>query len=287
MKPFKPTYLYIKTHNVTGLKYFGKTTSNRKRYRGSGHYWVNHIKKHGYDVTTEIIGYFTDQDECVNFAIDFSIKNNVVESSLWANEKIENGLDGGDTTSFKTLEEKQKILEKRKQTIDSKTPQELEEIKKKNSDSVKKYIDENPDTRQRAAKKIVESRRNNGKPWHSEETKKNIGKNNKSGTEEVRKQISKTLTGRKNPEHSRRMSEKTGLDNKNTRVFEVISPSGEIVSIIGCNALSVFCKDNKLAFGQFFQHVNEGKIVKIKAQKPRPEMRNCLGWELKEIDRTT
>jgi hypothetical protein len=25
-KQFKPTYLYIKTHNITGLKYFGKTT---------------------------------------------------------------------------------------------------------------------------------------------------------------------------------------------------------------------------------------------------------------------
>ena len=32
MKQFKPTYLYVKTHNVTGLKYFGKTTLNRKRY---------------------------------------------------------------------------------------------------------------------------------------------------------------------------------------------------------------------------------------------------------------
>ena len=24
---FKPTYLYVKTHNKTGLKYFGKTTT--------------------------------------------------------------------------------------------------------------------------------------------------------------------------------------------------------------------------------------------------------------------
>lgn len=34
---FKPTYLYIKIHNDTGLKYFGKTCSKTpKQYKGSG-----------------------------------------------------------------------------------------------------------------------------------------------------------------------------------------------------------------------------------------------------------
>jgi hypothetical protein len=33
-EPFKPTWLYIKQHTVTGLKYFGKTTRNPEKYKG-------------------------------------------------------------------------------------------------------------------------------------------------------------------------------------------------------------------------------------------------------------
>lgn len=93
---FKPTYLYIKTHNVTGLKYFGKTVgSNPESYKGSGIRWLNHINYHGNDVTTEILGYFTDEEECKKVALEFSRKNNIVESSEWANLEPENGIKGG------------------------------------------------------------------------------------------------------------------------------------------------------------------------------------------------
>lgn len=92
---FKPTYLYIKTHNKTGLKYFGKTTAKDPyKYRGSGVYWTRHIKTHGYDVSTEIIGYYQDEQECLNVAKHFSIENNIVKHSVWANLKEET-LDGG------------------------------------------------------------------------------------------------------------------------------------------------------------------------------------------------
>lgn len=95
---FKPTYLYIKTHNQTGLKYFGKTTrKDPYKYKGSGKHWVKHINIYGYDVTTEIVGYYTDKDLCMRTAIEFSEKNNIVESTKWANLKIET-LDGGDTS---------------------------------------------------------------------------------------------------------------------------------------------------------------------------------------------
>jgi len=50
---YKPTYLYIKKHNVTGLKYFGKTVRDPLKYKGSGQYWLTHLKQHGNDVTTE------------------------------------------------------------------------------------------------------------------------------------------------------------------------------------------------------------------------------------------
>jgi hypothetical protein len=94
---FKPTYLYIKTHNTTGLKYFGKTITDPNTYKGSGTVWTRHIKKHGYDVTTEILGYYTDKQECLTAAVEFSNSNNIVESKEWANLRLET-LDGGDTS---------------------------------------------------------------------------------------------------------------------------------------------------------------------------------------------
>jgi len=102
-KPFKPTTLYTKTHNVTGLKYFGKTTGDPYQYRGSGIYWTAHLKKHGNDVTTEIIGYYINKEECIQAAKLFSIENNIVKAvnednkKIWANQIIENGTDGGAT----------------------------------------------------------------------------------------------------------------------------------------------------------------------------------------------
>jgi len=96
---FKPTFLYIKTHNKTGLKYFGKSTMKTiedvNNYTGSGIIWVNHLKEHGYDFTTEIYGYYIDREVCKESARFFSIENNIVESEEWANKIIENGINGG------------------------------------------------------------------------------------------------------------------------------------------------------------------------------------------------
>jgi hypothetical protein len=97
MKQFYPTYLYVKTHNVTGLKYFGKTSKDPMKYRGSGKYWLRHLDKHGNDVSTEILGFYTDKTECEAAALQFSIDNNITESNIWANMIVENGLDGGYT----------------------------------------------------------------------------------------------------------------------------------------------------------------------------------------------
>lgn len=96
---FKPTFLYIKTHVDTGLKYFGKsvkeTIEEVEKYKGSGIQWNNHLKEFGNNVTTEIYGYFEDRNECKAAARQFSIDNNIVESDEWANNIIENGLNGG------------------------------------------------------------------------------------------------------------------------------------------------------------------------------------------------
>ena len=94
---FTPTYLYIKRHKITGLKYFGKTVkSDPFSYLGSGTRWTRHIRKHGTEhVETVWCQLFTTKEELVSFATEFSVKNNITESQEWANLDIETGLDGG------------------------------------------------------------------------------------------------------------------------------------------------------------------------------------------------
>jgi hypothetical protein len=92
-------YLYVKTHNVTRLKYLGKTTQDPYTYKGSGKRWLNHLKKHGNDVTTEIVGQFTTIEELKRTSIPLSEKLNIVDSKQWANLRPESG-DGGDTSQY-------------------------------------------------------------------------------------------------------------------------------------------------------------------------------------------
>ena len=118
---FTPTFLYIKQHNITGLKYFGKTIrDNPEKYKGSGAYWADHLKKHGNDVSTIWYKQFNNKTELVEFATNFSVKNNIVEAKnndgkkIWANLAIENGLDGAEPgrkrgTYEHTTEAKQKM----------------------------------------------------------------------------------------------------------------------------------------------------------------------------------
>lgn len=118
MKTFYPTYLYVKTHNKTGLKYFGKTTNDPYQYRGSGKHWLAHLKIHGNDVSTTVLGYYIDATECSQQALKFSSENQIVESKEWANLIDENGLDGGNTgrTNYKphTAESRQKMSDSKK-----------------------------------------------------------------------------------------------------------------------------------------------------------------------------
>jgi len=92
---FKPTWLMIKQHNVTGLKYFCKTVkTDPHTYKGSGVRWCNHLKKHGRDVSTIWYKLFDDSQELTEYAIRFSVQNNIVESPEWANLVIEDGITG-------------------------------------------------------------------------------------------------------------------------------------------------------------------------------------------------
>ena len=98
MITFKPTWLYIKQHNITGLKYFGKTIQQDPyRYKGSGIRWTRHLNKHGNDVTTVWCQLFDNIIELVEFATKFSQENQISVSEQWANIRPEDGLMGGDT----------------------------------------------------------------------------------------------------------------------------------------------------------------------------------------------
>lgn len=114
LKMFKPTALYVKTHNTTGLKYFGKTIrlNSIHSYKGSGVYWRRHLKVHGKNYTTELLGIWQNEEKLIEYAKKFSEENNIVKSELWANMVCEEGLQGassGDSNVAKRQDVKQKM----------------------------------------------------------------------------------------------------------------------------------------------------------------------------------
>ena len=103
-------YLYVKTHNKTGLKYLGKTIAKDPyKYPGSGVYWSRHLKKHGKDYTTEIIKECETQEEVAKWGLHYTNLWNIVDAKdntgrkIWANIKPETG-DGGSAKGHKKSE---------------------------------------------------------------------------------------------------------------------------------------------------------------------------------------
>lgn len=90
-------YLYLKQCNHCGLKYFGRTEKKDPiKYLGSGKLWRAHIKKHGkHNVNTISLWEFNTQENCTNFALEYSKSYNIVESNEYANLCIEDGLHLG------------------------------------------------------------------------------------------------------------------------------------------------------------------------------------------------
>lgn len=141
----KRTYLYIKQHSITKLKYFGKTTKEPNEYLGSGKFWLKHIKKHGQNcVQTIWYQLFDDEKKLTNFALSFSKENNIVESKEWANLKEENGLDGGfDKHTKKSIElNRQKAIQRHKEGKYDYEKLRLSRIGFKQPESQKKSVSE-------------------------------------------------------------------------------------------------------------------------------------------------
>lgn len=187
-----PTYLYIKQHSVTDLLYFGKTQREPNNYNGSGSYWKKHIKKHGKQYI-ETLWYclFLDENSIVDFAIKFSIMNNITKSTLWANLKDENGLDGNPVGLVLSEDHKRKISEASKGNTHLLGHKHTKESKEKMSNS------------QKGNTNLLGHR-------HSEETRNKISESNKGKkiTEEHREIMSNTHLGiPKSDEHKKKLSE--------------------------------------------------------------------------------
>ena len=186
-------YLYIKTHRVTGLKYFGFTRQDDPyKYKGSGIYWKSHIKKYGNDADTEIVGIFYNIDDAEKVALKFSKDNNIVESNEWANLMEENCRDG----ILFNEEIIQKIRSKnlgRKHTEDHK--RKCSEVKKG-----KKRSKETCENISKGRKGII----------FSEEQLKNMSESQKGKVlcEEHKKKISEGNKGKKKPPRSVEWKEK-------------------------------------------------------------------------------
>jgi len=176
----KTIYLYLKTHNKTGLKYLGKTVQNPYEYCGSGLVWIRHLKKHGNDVTTEILFETTDIEEFKKVSLEYSEKWEIVESKEFANLMVEQGA-GGDTFSGKkhTPETIKKISERKKGTIVS------EETRKKLSEAGKgRVVSEETKIKQVAMRRANNSYGKSKGYTHTDEYKKHMSelrKNNNPG----------------------------------------------------------------------------------------------------------
>ncbi len=171
-------YLYLKTHNKTGLKYLGKTERDPYTYQGSGKLWKKHINKHGYDVTTEILFETTDLEEFRKVGLEYSEKLNIVESEEFANLMVEYG-DG----AIHTEETRQKISESTKATMNEKSAKHSEIMKRVYSD---------PEKRKAISERLMGHE-------HSEETKQKISETLKGRprSEETKRKISEAMKNRK------------------------------------------------------------------------------------------
>lgn len=127
-------YLYVKTHNITKLNYLGFTIQNPFRYKGSGKYWLAHLKRHGGDISTRIIFETDDYNEIQTMGLFFSTLFDVVKSNNWANLKPEHGDSGyGHTHSDETKEKLRVISSGRKHTESAKEKCRLAKLGKKQS----------------------------------------------------------------------------------------------------------------------------------------------------------
>lgn len=177
-------YLYKKTHNITGLKYLGKTKQDPIKYQGSGVKWRHHIKKHGYNVTTEILKECETNEEIKYWGLYYSNLWDVVNAKdstgkkTWANLKLEEG-DGGFILSRKSIDKRTETRRLRG-NLNTNTPESIAKgiaTKKANGTYGISY------STSESAKKAVATRIRNGNNYQTQESiNKTLESKRKNGT---------------------------------------------------------------------------------------------------------
>ena len=179
-----PTYLCIKQHSITGLKYFCKTSKKDPiKYLGSGTHWKNHINKHGkgFVITLWVSDLYYDTS-ISEHALHFSEENNIVKSNEWANLILENGLDGrvsGNTHSAESIAKMSAANTGRKHSTETKAKISAANTGRKHSTEtkIKMSVPKTPRTKEHSAKISSANKGrvapNKGKN-HSNETKQKM-----------------------------------------------------------------------------------------------------------------
>lgn len=174
--------LYVKTHNVTGLKYLGQTKKeNVHKYKGSGKIWRDHLIEHGDDVSTQILVQSEDKSTIAFWGRYYSDKWNIVESTQWAN-LIPETCGGG----YINVENNKRM------SIERKGVPKSEETKKKMKDFWKDRPPHSLEVRQKISNTLT------GRKHNIEQRQRNsLSKLGKKKTKEHANNISKARKGMK------------------------------------------------------------------------------------------
>lgn len=146
--------LYVKTHNITGLKYLGFTAKqDAHKYTGSGFHWRKHLRVHGKHYDTEILLETDDLQLIREKGSFYSQLWDIVKSPKWANEKPETGPG---VIPSPAMVQKQLETKRRNGTLNANTPESI--LKAKNTRQKNNTTLSNPEI----LKKSLDTKRKNG-----------------------------------------------------------------------------------------------------------------------------
>lgn len=213
----------VKTHRITGLKYLCQTAKkNPYKYKGSGKYWVRHLKVHGDLFDTHVILKCYTKSALKEWGLYYSKLWSIVESKQWANMIPESG-----TNIIFTDVVREKIREKtRNNRLDPKSKYNSQEYKDKQKKSKLKIWSEIDSVyrKKQYSKKMSES-------LICVHQNKNSGYNQ----ENYKEKLSKKSTDSWNDPNSGK--------HKIKKAYIVTDPSGKTYDVFGLNS---FCKEHFL-----------------------------------------
>ena len=194
--------VYKTTCKISGRFYVGMHSTDiiDDGYLGSGRRLKYSIDKHGKEEhIREILAYCDDRKSLAKKEAE------IIDERFLKHPMCMNLIEGGEGGDTYTKENRHQRIEARKNWYKKLTEEEKIELSEKVSSGVNKHIKANPDKIVERNKKIAKIRVLNGYS-HSDKTRKKIGDANKNRSQEINDKISKTLTGRKNLDHSKRMT---------------------------------------------------------------------------------